>query len=62
MGDTISICTRLGSAHYDFCRPFSLMEKDSVDSCTLFGCENQWNKPITQLQLCFSKACNISAN
>lgn len=38
------------------------MEKDSVDSSTLFDCENQWNKTIIQLQLYFSKACNISAN
>lgn len=62
MGDPISICTRLGSAHDDLGSPFSLMEKDSVNSCTWFGCENHWNKPITHLQLCFSKACNISAN
>lgn len=38
------------------------MEKDSVDSCTLFGCENQWTKTIIQLQLYFSKASNICAN
>lgn len=44
MRDTISIFRRLGSTLYDFCRPFSLMEKDSVDRFTLLGCENQWNK------------------
>lgn len=32
------------SVYFDFCIPFSLMEKDSVDSCTLFGCENR--KPM----------------
>lgn len=38
------------------------MEKDSVNSRTLFDSENKWNKTIIQLQLYFSKACNISAN